>query len=72
MTSTRDIGEDIIRTKTGHSSEEWFTILDRFDAKAKGKLMSIHLLREEYQLSLWWAQTIVVRYAWARGITKGF
>jgi hypothetical protein len=51
-----------VKRKTGRSSEQWNTILNRLDWKRKGATGVIQHLRRRYKLSDWAARVITLRY----------
>ncbi len=64
----RGIREEVILAMTGKSSQEWYSILDRWGMKEKGHTLAAKHLHNEYSLSPWWAQVITIRYEWERGL----
>ena len=64
------ISDTAVRAKTGKGWEEWFAILDEWDAKEKGHTASAKHLRDELGVSPWWAQAVTVRYEYARGLRE--
>ena len=64
----RRISDDAVRAATGKGWEEWFAILDSWDARSKGHRASATYLREHPGASAWWAQAITIRYEWERGL----
>ena len=67
---SRGISEDTIREKTGKSSEEWYTLLDQWGATEKGHPAIARYLEQEQGVSAWWAQSLTVRYEYARGLRQ--
>ncbi len=59
-----------IIAKTGKTSDEWHAILDGWDAPAKGHPAIASYLEQEHGLSGWWAQSVTVRYEYARGLRR--
>lgn len=53
--------------KTGHDLAHWFGILDRFGGIEKGHTASTTFLYENYHVTGWYCQGIVVAYERARG-----
>lgn len=71
MTRERSrVGDDAVAGKTGRGWEEWFEILDAWDAQQKGHPRIAKYLAEEHGLSGWWAQTVTVEYERARGLRE--
>lgn len=64
------ISDETVIAKTGKATEEWNTILDGWDAPSKGHPAIARYLEQEHGLSGWWAQTVTVRYEYARGLRK--
>lgn len=70
-TGFRRISDEAVRKKTGMGWEQWFTELDEFcrTAVRQHSVVAKHL--EHYHgLSPWWAQAVVIRYEWERGLRK--
>ncbi len=66
----RAISDDVVKEKTGKSSKQWNSILDKWGSVKKGHTMTARHLRENYDLSPWWAQAITGRYEWEKGVKK--
>ena len=66
----RGISEQSVREKTGKGWDEWYAILDGWDAAEKGHTATARYLREEHNVRPWWAQAVTVRYEWERGIKQ--
>ncbi len=62
----RNLSDEIIKNKTGKSSDEWNKILDKLGEKNHTKIAKF--LRGEYKVSPWWAQILTNRYEWLRGL----
>lgn len=67
---SRGISEETIQLKTGRSSEEWYALLDQWGATQKGHPAIARYLEQEHGVSAWWAQTLTVRYEYARGLRQ--
>jgi hypothetical protein len=67
---TRRISEETVRAKTGKGWNEWFALIDRSDVKEKGHTAIARYLRDELQVSPWWAQAVTVRYEYERGLRE--
>ncbi|MFA5801772.1 MAG: hypothetical protein WC911_04770 [Thermoleophilia bacterium] len=67
----RRISDEAVRTRTEKGWEEWFGILDAWGAPRQGHFQSAKHLREEYEVSPWWAQAVTIRYEWERGLREG-
>ncbi|PIZ65345.1 MAG: hypothetical protein COY19_08030 [Candidatus Marinimicrobia bacterium CG_4_10_14_0_2_um_filter_48_9] len=59
---------DIAIKKTGKSMDEWYTILDRWNAQEKGHAATAKYLAAEWGVNAWWSQNITVEYEKARGL----
>lgn len=70
VAGTRKISEESVRAKTGKGWQEWFAILDAYDAPEKGHTQSARYLREQHGVDPWWAQTVTIRYEYERGPEK--
>ena len=57
-----------VKNRTGRTSEQWNTILDRLNRKARDSEQTIAHLRRRYKLSDWAARVITVRYHMERRI----
>jgi len=64
------ISDETVIAKTGKSTDEWHAILDDWAAPSKGHPAIARYLEHEHGLSGWWAQTVTVRYEYARGLRK--
>ena len=64
----RNISDESVQAKTGKSSQEWYTILDKWGMKQKGHTLAAKHLQTQYRLSPWWAQCVTIRYEWERGL----
>lgn len=63
--------DEEVKAATGKSWEQWFRILDKWNAKNKGHYLTAKYLASEYHLSPRWSQVITIRYEkehsyWAR------
>jgi uncharacterized protein YdeI (YjbR/CyaY-like superfamily) len=70
LSGPRGIKEETIVAKTGKASNDWHALLDEWGAAAKGHTATARYLEESHHLSGWWAQTITVRYEWARDLRQ--
>lgn len=59
---------EAVSVKTGRDWEEWFSLLDRWDATARKHSEIAGWLAGEHGVSSWWAQSITVAYEQARGL----
>jgi hypothetical protein len=66
----RNMSSESVKAKTGKDWKAWFCILDKFDRKKKGHLLSAKYLREKHGLDAWWSQCVTIRYEWERGLRK--
>ncbi len=62
--------EETVQGKTGKGSEEWYALLDAWDAPEKGHTAIAKYLREEHGVRAWWAQSVTVRYEYARELRQ--
>jgi hypothetical protein len=62
----RRIGEEAVLDKTGKCWEDWFAILDGWDAGAKGHTATARYLHEAHGVASWWAQAVTGRYEYER------
>jgi hypothetical protein len=70
-TGFRRISEASVQDRTGRGWQEWFGILDAWEAWQKGHTASARYLSETYHLSPWWAQAVTIRYEYERGLAGG-
>jgi hypothetical protein len=68
LTGFRRIDNDSVLEKTGKSWDEWYAILDAWDAPSRGHTDAAKHMREAYELTAWWAQAVTIRYEWERGL----
>jgi len=66
----RGIREETVQEKTGRSSQDWYALLDAWGAASKGHPAIARYLEQEHGVSAWWAQTLTVRYEYARGLRQ--
>jgi hypothetical protein len=59
-----------VRRATGRGWDEWFRILDAWDATTKGHTAIARHVNEAYRIDGWWAQSVTVGYEWARGLRQ--
>ena len=62
------ISDDAIRRGTGKTWDEWFALLDRWQAAQRTHSEIARCLREEHGVDGWWAQGVTVGYERARGM----
>jgi hypothetical protein len=55
---------------TGRSWDDWFGLLDAWDATTKGHPAIARYLHDEHGVDGWWAQSVTVGYEWARGLRQ--
>ncbi len=67
---SRSIKDETVRTKTGKGWQEWYSILDEWDAKNQGNTKTAAYLRQQYALSPWWSHAVTSRYEWERGLRR--
>ncbi len=62
-------GDHAVRSRTGKSWNQWFSIIDRGGGKKKShKEVVAHL--KKYRLGGWWEQMVAITYEQARGLRK--
>jgi uncharacterized protein YndB with AHSA1/START domain len=66
--SRERFSDESVRNKTGRGWDQWFRILDRWDATEKGHKATAAHLHEELGVDFWWAQTLTVQYERERGL----
>jgi hypothetical protein len=62
------VSEEAVVRNTGRSWEEWFAVLDDWDATTRSHRDIARHLREELGVPGWWSQTVTVEYERARGM----
>jgi len=60
--------DEVIRSNTGRSWDEWFALLDRWGAVERPHPEIARWLNEEHDVPGWWAQGVTVAYEQARGL----
>jgi len=58
-----------VEAKTGKTIENWYEIINQF-GKTKGHTAIAKHLKENYNLSSWWAQSITTRYEFDNDLRK--
>jgi uncharacterized protein YndB with AHSA1/START domain len=66
---TPSISNDAVRSRTGKSWNQWFSIIDRAGGKKKSHKEIVAVLKK-YRLGGWWEQMVTVTYEQARGLRK--
>lgn len=64
------IDDDTVRLKTGRSWGEWSRLLRERGAHPGQDAQTARYLRNEYEISTWWANTITARYQWEHGLIE--
>ncbi len=72
MAGARKISDEAVRAKTGRSWEQWFRVLDRWDARAKGHSAAAKHLAERHGIGPWWSHMITARYDQDRGLRQRY
>jgi uncharacterized protein YndB with AHSA1/START domain len=62
------VSDDAIKAKTGKKWEEWFKLLDKAGARMMDHREIARYIRQNFDLTAWWAQTLSVGYEQDRGI----
>lgn len=60
--------DDVVVSKTGRPLDEWFALLDSWNATGRTHTEIARWLVEEQDVDGWWAQSITVSYEQARGM----
>jgi hypothetical protein len=60
--------EEAVRGATGRDYDEWFALLDAWEAVSRAHGEIAAWLIGEHRIDNWWAQTITVEYERARGL----
>ena len=71
MTSLRDfrtMTSEIVKMNTARSLEEWYRIMDKFNAPTKSKARIANYLKDCYNLNGWWPDALVSRYEYDKAI----
>ncbi len=68
MAADAKISDEAVETRTGRSWSQWFRILNRWGAAAKGHKATAAWLHESRDLSPWWAQMVTVQYEREQGL----
>lgn len=66
------MSEETIREKSGKTGAEWFQFLDKAGASVWEHRQIAAFLRENEEVSPWWAQMLSVAYEHERGIRQRF
>jgi hypothetical protein len=66
--ASSSIGDEAVRARTGKDWAAWFRVLDRAGAKRMNHKQIVAHLREHYEISPWWQQSVTVAYEQARGL----
>jgi hypothetical protein len=61
---------EAMRRSTGRDREDWFALLDAWDAAGRRHGEIVQWLMREHAVTSWWAQTLTVEYERARGLRK--
>ena len=64
------VSDDAILKSTGTIWDEWFVILDAWDATKRTHTEIARYLASEFEITGWWAQNVTVGYERARGLRK--
>jgi len=57
-----------VRRATGRERDEWFALLDEWDAAGRSYREIADWLTGKHEISKWWAQKLIVEYEEARGL----
>ena len=61
------IADEKVRSKTGRTWEEWTRVLDAHGASGMTHREIARLIRDRYEVSDWWTQTVTVGYERIKG-----
>jgi hypothetical protein len=64
----RPYSDEVIRSNTGRTWDEWFALLDGWGAARRPHPEIARWLVEEHDVGGWWAQGVTVAYEQARGL----
>jgi uncharacterized protein YndB with AHSA1/START domain len=67
-TTTSRIGDQALKDKTGKTWREWFSVLDKTQAKKLAHKEIVAILQDKQGLGPWWGQMIAVGYEQERGL----
>jgi uncharacterized protein YndB with AHSA1/START domain len=62
------MNEALVSEVTGRESEQWFAMLDQWEATGRSHTEIARWLQDEQGIAHWWAQSITVAYERARGL----
>ena len=62
------IGAEAVKNATGKDWSEWLKILDKYDVANHGHKAAAEFVFRNYEISGWWAQMVVVKYEYERGL----
>ncbi len=62
----RNLSDEIIKEKTGKTSNTWYKILDKLGETNHTKIAKF--LKDVHKVNPWWAQILTNRYEWFRGL----
>jgi hypothetical protein len=63
-----DTSDEAVVRATGRPWQEWFAVLDAWNATTRSHREIARYLREELEVPGWWAQSVTVEYERARGM----
>lgn len=66
--SGQRISDEAVARRTDRAWDEWFELLDAWDATERTHAEIARWLSEEHEVEAWWAQSITVGYEQARGM----
>ncbi len=64
------MSDEAVKAKTGKTWKQWFTILDKADAKKLSHQEIAQYLSTQQGVGPWWQQMVAVTYEHARGLRK--
>jgi hypothetical protein len=62
--------EEAVKTKTGKTWPEWFSLLDKAGARKMQYIDILNMLFNKHKLNMWWGQKVAKRYAQKHGLRE--
>lgn len=59
---------ETVKKATGRTQDEWYAVLDKWDAPGRPYKEISNFLTEDHGISRWWAQKLIVEYEQDRGL----
>lgn len=64
------ISNSAIEKKTGKTWDEWVMAVEGIENFPESRPKRVEMIRMKFNVNEWWAQAILNRYEWERGIRK--